>query len=898
MRFVLRWRLVVRSLVIVALAGLSAGASASDRGEGFAIYPGAVLPIEGLGWFEQAALDPGVVTDAELGQLERAGVRPLAIVDGGRARALVRNDADALTVLQGLERRGFRGYLLDGRDPAARDTVVRLIRVANQHLAKARVFLRGLSSELERHQALLSGYVADGIFTQESSGDDEGTSSPVIRDPRDSARRLADVTDLQRRHHLPIVVVETVPQGQRARAREIARVLASHGFLPYVKVNAGGLGIGPREVIPRRVLALYDSGEEPFPAATFLHRIATVPFEYNGYILEFVDIRKQPLPSGDLTARYAGIVSRFNDEEMPAQGAYQAWLEQQMDSGMRIVFLGRIGFAPTRSLLERMGLVESPRKLRAPLAIAKASHVIGFETHATPLLRELRNWRAVKGEVHLELTDSTGQSVTPVVTGPWGGLALDPYLIDVPVGTDKQRWIIDPFAFIARALDIEPLPVPDPTTENGRRLLFIHIDGDAFASTAEMPGRQFSGEIIRRQFLQRYPFPTTVSVIEGETSATGIFPALSTKLEAIARTIFRLPNVEPASHAYSHPFDWTRASEGKSGRSSDNKDPVHLPIPGYRYSAAREVGGSLRYISQQLAPPDKPARVFLWSGDARPQSDALKEITTGGYFNMNGGAGEYPKDHPTLSMVNSLGREVDGMLQVYSQAQNDNVYTNEWRGPFYGFRRVVDMFRYTEQPRRLKPINIYYHFYSGTKSASIAALHEAYDYAAAQPTLPIYVSEACAKIRDFFSARIARRLDGGWELRGFGSLRTVRIDDQLGFPNFDASVGVVGVSAAPALPGARYVALSGAGSATLQLQAEPPRVPHLVAANAAVLNWSRAERVVDFRLRGHMPIHMTIGGCVAQTSVAAARTRVDAAHATVTLDFAGNDTGQVSLRCQ
>ena len=142
-------------------------------------------------------------------------------------------------------------------------------------------------------------------------------------------------------------------------------------------------------------------------------------------------------------------------------------------------------------------------------------------------------------------------------------MALDPYVVDRGVD-GRVRWIVNPFTFFARALDLEPIPAPDFTTENGRRLLFVHIDGDSFASMAEIPGRYFSGQIIMREFLDRYPLPTTVSIVEGETSTAGVYPQLSKDLEPIAKQMFRLPNVEVASHSFSHPFDWVAAAKGQT----------------------------------------------------------------------------------------------------------------------------------------------------------------------------------------------------------------------------------------------------------------------------------------------------------------------------------------------
>jgi hypothetical protein len=887
------WRLpaahcfVFISLLAVAGRAGDCQAAAAAEPPALALFPGPDLPLDGLAWFAQAAIDPGTRA-ADLAALAARGVRAIALLDGDKIRAA----ADGPALLQALSRRGFAGFLFDARQAADEPAIEALLLHARRALPAAIIYFRGSAARLPAVGPALSGYVTDGIFTRPAAVQAD-SAAPALLDELEGVRRLASLVEVKRRYRFPFIVAECVPAGHREQARAIAKTLADRGFTPYVTVGGRGLGIGFREFIPRHILALYDGAEEPLLPFTLIHRNAAVTLEYFGFILDYVDIRK-PLPTGDLASRYAGIVSWFVDDEMAQPRTYERWLARQIGSGLRVAMLDHPGFEPTPAFLRSLGIAESTKKLVGPISVTSAGRLIGFETRPRPQLRGLPNWRATTGEVHLELRDAIGQIVTPVITAAWGGLAISPYMIELGLG-DRIHWIIDPFAFISRALDIEPMPVPDTTTENGRRLLFIHIDGDSFASLAEMPGHLFSGQVIMRDFLQKYPFPTTVSVIEGDTSRSGIYPQLSEKLEAIAKQIFALPNVEPASHSYSHPFDWAKASRGET-QTTDSKDPVIMPIPGYRFSAAREVGGSLRYISERLAPADKPARVFLWSGAALPEPDAMKEIVAGGFWNMNGGNGEVPQDAPNLSMVTSLGRPVDGMLQVYSQEQNDNVFTNEWRGPFYGFRRVVDSFKYTDAPRRLKPINIYYHFYSGTKLASMTALDEVYRYAAAQPTLPVYVSEACARIEDYFRVNLARRLDGGWQLRGGTELRTVRLDKRLGWPNLAASSEVIGVED---LVQGRYVALSGARDVTLALQPERPALPHLVSANARVISWQSDGETLRFRLRGHLPVEMTLGGCApTAATLAGARMRVDSAQRTTRLTFTGADTREIALRCR
>jgi len=213
--------------------------------------------------------------------------------------------------------------------------------------------------------------------------------------------------------------------------------------------------------------------------------------------------------------------------------------------------------------------------------------------------------------------------------------------------------------------------------------------------------------------------------------------------------------------------------------------------------------------------------------------------------------------------IRAFLRPVGGRTQIYAPAQNENVYTNLWRGPYYGFRRVIDYFRFTDSPRRLKPIGIYYHFYSGTKTAAIKALHEVYAWAREQETFPVWASEYAAAVRGFEEASLARRLDGRWLFRGLGGLSTVRLPAALGWPDLDRSEGVVGVRD---LPQGRYVALAPAKNPSLALSAAAPRGPYLLASNAAITSFERTAGGLSLHLRGHMPVEAEIGGCAESIS--------------------------------
>src|SRR2546427_737140 len=103
---------------------------------------------------------------------------------------------------------------------------------------------------------------------------------------------------------------------------------------------------------------------------------------------------------------------------------------------------------------------------------------------------------------------------------------------------------------------------------------------------------------------------------------------------------------------------------------------------------------------------------------------------------MNGGDTAITRSNPSLTEVRSWGLRKGGHLQIYAPVTNENIYTNLWHGPFYGFERVIETFEMTEAPRRLKAVDIYYHSYSASKQASIKALHRIYQWALAQRLNP------------------------------------------------------------------------------------------------------------------------------------------------------------------
>jgi hypothetical protein len=188
-------------------------------------------------------------------------------------------------------------------------------------------------------------------------------------------------------------------------------------------------------------------------------------------------------------------------------------------------------------------------------------------------------------------------------------------------------------------------------------------------------------------------------------------------------------------------------------------------------------------------------------------------------------------------------------FQVYAPNQNENVYTSLWQGRYYGYERVIETFELTETPRRLKPVNIYYHTYSATKTASLAALHKVYAWALGQPLHPVYASEYIERVLDFNRAVVVRTA-AGWRVRGLGALRTVRAPRSLGYPQGDI--------AGYALHGDEvYLHLVGE-EAEIRFSPAPSSAPAVREANARITALERHGNAMRLSLDGHVPIQFSL----------------------------------------
>ncbi|MER1941321.1 hypothetical protein ABS755_11525 [Castellaniella sp. FW104-16D08] len=821
-----------------------------------ALYYQKDVPVDLLKAFDVVVLDPS------------KAVPPDAPRRVGHSQWYARLRADALGQiiespayffahrLASLLSAGYDGVLLDDgsdlNDHSAQlqAQMLQVFAAFQQYAPGVSVIVRNYPDLASHVGSQLRAVVLDGVYAQNG----------VLLYPQ---TRAETSIALQGRS-VPVVALGYCPVHDLACRRRMARAIHADGFIPYVSDRSQSLvGIGDLEVFPRKVLMVQlDLGGAPLDSSRGV-RVYSMPLNQLGYDVEYVDV--QHLPSRLTRDRYAGVVVAL-EANPPNTAAWRRWLLTRVAQGMPVAILGRLGFDldPASGAVLGLSTVQRIENFQLPVRISKQAPMMGFEMLPAPDIRSLSNLRLTGGGQVLLQVEAAGRQYDEAFVSSWGGYVSDRFTVIALSSLPGDRWVVQPMQFFRQALQLPSIPMPVVTTENGLRLLFVHIDGDGFPSRTEFPGNQLSAEVLRDQILKKYQIPQTVTVIQGEIARDGLYPALSPKLENLAREIFELPNVEIGSHTYSHPFIW----EFIKGNKIEVPDlarldsPPYLDIPGYQFDLKKEIVGSIKYINDNLAPTGKKVEILQWSGDAQPPENAVQMASDAKVLNINGGDTTITTSNNSWTAIAPIGvakGEGDGAYQVYVGEMNENVFTGDWTGPFYGYRRIVETFDLTDSPIRFKPVNIYYHFYSATKTSSLKALNIAYDDALSRKVLPIYTTEYVKKVLDWRHVAIGRKGDE-WKIQSGNYLREIYWPSSK-TPRLLGSRGVSGYTR-----DSRGVYIHmGSSLAEFLMQDQPDqKVPSIDRAAGQVRAFQRHGRNMKFQFGGYYKpylIFRDVAGC-------------------------------------
>jgi len=325
------------------------------------------------------------------------------------------------------------------------------------------------------------------------------------------------LSQIKQKHGLDIISIDYVSPSNRGQAIEVANKIAALGFTPWVaNPSLDYVGLSNIEVIPREILMLYDSRTNGAIELSEVHTLLAMPLEYMGYVPVYHNVADTGLPQGTLKGRYAGIVMWHR--EAVTTGNYKAWLHKHLDDKVPMAIFGSLGTDLSSDVTKKLGITPvsniDPFTLRPTLT----GKMVGFEAPPPARIDQFSQAFIItddSNKSHLRFGDKNGTEIDAVVTGEWGGIAIHPTILDTWIEPIRD-WIIDPFDFLKTSLQLIDAPMPDITTENGSRLWFAHIDGDAMPSWAELPGRNLGSEIIRDYIITEYELPHTISVVEAE----------------------------------------------------------------------------------------------------------------------------------------------------------------------------------------------------------------------------------------------------------------------------------------------------------------------------------------------------------------------------------------------
>ncbi|WBF67284.1 polysaccharide deacetylase [Desulfovibrio subterraneus] len=669
-------------------------------------------------------------------------------------------------------------------------------------------------------------------------------------------------------------------------------------LLIFCAVLAGTAESGHAAPVPvaRKVFVLYSGAAGQLETDNPWRRAFAMPGNYFGLLSFYQDVAN-PLPAKLDPAEWRAVVCAYSALTVDNPEGLIRWLLAASERGIRIIFLNHPtqiaeGASPATQealarLLARLGLAFEQQTTTAGtlLAYETVGSQMNFERRLPPLPpvferftatgdKSLTPWLTVRNKAQ-------GTTGIAVAVSEAGAMVLPEYIRWMDPADFRKQLYIDPFAFVADSMGLRGQPALTPTTLNGKRIAFSHIDADGFNGFTNVDKTRNCAEIIRDRVLAKVDFPVTVSVIQAEVDPKYEGNA---HLMDVARSMFAMPNVEPGSHSFSHPFYWDSGDDAKAMMFKEKLglEQYGIPVKGYTFDPKKEIVESARWITENLAPAGKPCRLMQWSGSCDPKTPVMRILAGAGLQNINGGDTIYDEHNNSLTTVSPLYKQVGPYVQVFTGQANENILTNLWTGPYHAYRYITRTMERTGSPRRLMPINAYYHFYSAEYEASLQAVLDVYDWMARQDTARVFTSAYPPMVQSFTQAHVAR--DGDTDVfTNYGACLSVRYDDTAKLPDLEHSVNVLGYDVQPQ---GLFVHLApDAGEARIVLADHPRNArPFIRSATGWIHGFTYDARKVRFQYDGFGKGTVTLGGLPADSK--AVVESVNGKH-TVTVDRQG-----------
>jgi hypothetical protein len=403
--------------------------------------------------------------------------------------------------------KGYRGFFLDTLDSyrlarqfdeaAQQAGLIRVIETLHARYPGIKLILNRGFEIIPRVRDKVFMVAAESLF----QGWNAGARRYEQVKAADREWLLGQLKTIQERDRLPILAIDYVAPHDRRLTRDTARRIRELGFIPWVTdAQLDSIGIGSIEVQPRRVLVMVDSREAASLNYANAHRYLQMPLNHLGYVVDYADVR-QALPSaiyGDHTpASPAGFRAA---SPIPSAVPTPAGCSSASNSSCRLP-------SSAISVSARPQPRPTPR-----LAVERCRHATPAERHPPARDARLRDaaapqpWRPTRlssGARCRRAADRIarpGQQPLPGRRHHAVGLHPRPFVL-VEVSTPNRRAGSSILRLPATRAAPAGNPIPDVTTENGRRLFFSHIDGDGFPSR-RAAGQPAGREVLLREILE------------------------------------------------------------------------------------------------------------------------------------------------------------------------------------------------------------------------------------------------------------------------------------------------------------------------------------------------------------------------------------------------------------
>jgi uncharacterized protein (TIGR01370 family) len=243
-----------------------------------------------------------------------------------------------------LWKQGYRGFFLDTLDSyqlvvvdharrlAQQQALVEFIQTLHRRFPGIKLILNRGFELLPLVSAYVSAVAVESLFQAWNP------KLHIYEQVVDQDRYwLLDKLNKIRKHYgLQIIVIDYVAPKERDLARKVAHRISELGFTPWVSnVSMDMIGIGAKEVFPKRFLIVYDGQAQLDKLVhTNKYKFWTAALKFMGYTFEYLDAR-QGLPYHCLAGQYTKIVTLLNVNRQSER--YTSWLKRQTAEGLDII---------------------------------------------------------------------------------------------------------------------------------------------------------------------------------------------------------------------------------------------------------------------------------------------------------------------------------------------------------------------------------------------------------------------------------------------------------------------------------------------------------------------------------------------------------------------------------